>query len=726
VLALSVEKLGFKLSEPPLSAPVLLHHALRYAIASGPQQRSDYFKAVLEIADLDVVRREIAQLSGALTDSPDPLIGRLTELATIPLFASHARAMQRTGTTLETVERHLLAALGLALEQAGVHEPDADIEGRATALNGMLAQSQEAAFPLAAFRTGQVADVNEEAPGLEGFAAYAAALAVIEGDVARLAPVFSSILALPEVAEAVSAIDCPVCMTPAALTLERLLVLRSELTRGEEMETAARAAMESVSRLRAELERTRDIARRAVAPAAQWSSAERQERRNACVVLGASAELFDAAHASVTITTERAERVLESAMALQAEVDAAAASITARGALTLDGLIALVGSYRSSVEGLGAARRDQSGSGRALAAALQPLLEARAGQPGWRALAALVEGCQDLVTEVRKAQALSAVRKRLEVGGKAIEAAAQAVLDRRFSAMSDEILRWWRTLRPDEPVVFGGIRRRATGRRYLDLKAALRTAETAPAVTRDAVAVFSDSQLNALGLSMFLARAVMEGSPLVVLDDPVALGDSDHRVTFAYRTVEALLGAGMQVIFTTFDEIVSTNTSGRYWHQGLDEFEVSLEDAVVGAVVTKTSDSIEALLTKARLIVKVPTVVERRGCAQLIRRTAEKLAKLVIRAGKERESGKESAWSEYIGKNLSTLIEMAKPYMSGGAEEVGKWQAIRRLTNPGSHDNPTPDNAALKQALDNVSELQKLHAREIRGLERKMDAASAG
>ena len=57
-------------------------------------------------------------------------------------------------------------------------------------------------------------------------------------------------------------------------------------------------------------------------------------------------------------------------------------------------------------------------------------------------------------------------------------------------------------------------------------------ADGAQAVERDALGVFSDSQLNALSLAAFLARCRLQRTPFVVLDDPLQAGDDEHRPTF--------------------------------------------------------------------------------------------------------------------------------------------------------------------------------------------------
>ena len=54
-----LRQLGLALSAPPMQAPILLQHTLAYLFSAKPGDRSTYFKALLEVADLDDARRAI-------------------------------------------------------------------------------------------------------------------------------------------------------------------------------------------------------------------------------------------------------------------------------------------------------------------------------------------------------------------------------------------------------------------------------------------------------------------------------------------------------------------------------------------------------------------------------------------------------------------------------------------------------------------------------------------
>src|SRR6266478_539522 len=54
--------LGIVLSQPPLRAPVLTQHTLGYLFSIRPQDRATYFKAILEVTDLETFRAAVAAL----------------------------------------------------------------------------------------------------------------------------------------------------------------------------------------------------------------------------------------------------------------------------------------------------------------------------------------------------------------------------------------------------------------------------------------------------------------------------------------------------------------------------------------------------------------------------------------------------------------------------------------------------------------------------------------
>ena len=114
-------------------------------------------------------------------------------------------------------------------------------------------------------------------------------------------------------------------------------------------------------------------------------------------------------------------------------------------------------------------------------------LDHTSGTTGWAQVIELAEAPEVVLVGLLEFYARSAARRRLERAARKINVGVQKILDDRFAAMSDEIGKWWETIRPDEPVRFHGVARRGTGRRYLDLKGRLEMDDRAPGVVRDAV-----------------------------------------------------------------------------------------------------------------------------------------------------------------------------------------------------------------------------------------------
>jgi ABC-type nitrate/sulfonate/bicarbonate transport system ATPase subunit len=138
------------------------------------------------------------------------------------------------------------------------------------------------------------------------------------------------------------------------------------------------------------------------------------------------------------------------------------------------------------------------------------------------------------------------------------------------------------------------------------------------------VSVFSDSQLNCLGMAAFLARTSQQHSPVVLMDDPVPASDEEHQATFSRYVVEALLKQGTQTIITTHDDRLCKQLEALYLHLPLDRFAIVHDDPAKGAVVVKKSDELEAMLATAQPFVRNQNDEIRKHGAARLRDAAER------------------------------------------------------------------------------------------------------
>ena len=249
--------LSIVLSDPPLRAPVLLQHSLRFALSARPQDRSNYFKSVLEVQDLEVLRDLIASADERRPVAPSAALAKLRRVAGSPELAATCREIEMGDVSVSEIDRKLSRALDVALKAAGVEVPEgAVLAARVAALGGALEARRERTFPANAYAVGPP-PATGGFPTFDDVKEYNKAVAIVDAETDRLGKVFEALLAVPAISEASEvALDCPVCETPGALTPERVQALRDHVaaTAGfRNHQAAAHAQLEPVARKLEEL-----------------------------------------------------------------------------------------------------------------------------------------------------------------------------------------------------------------------------------------------------------------------------------------------------------------------------------------------------------------------------------------------------------------------------------------------------------------------------------------
>ncbi len=139
----------------------------------------------------------------------------------------------------------------------------------------------------------------------------------------------------------------------------------------------------------------------------------------------------------------------------------------------------------------------------------------------------------------------------------------QQFLESRRVAFNDGIGEIWSALRKDRYSSFSRLHIPAPkGRGFpigIELKALLDDKYSQRVV--DALRVFSESQVNALGVAAFITRAKLLGHKILVLDDPVQSMDEEHFKTFARDLIHNVLNQGFQVVLLTHNEAFARDVS---------------------------------------------------------------------------------------------------------------------------------------------------------------------
>jgi hypothetical protein len=706
--AADLSSLGIVLADPPLRAPVLLQHSLRFALSARPQDRSNYFKSVLEIQDLETLRDLIEAGGVAVQTPPAAALSSLRGLRASGRLAHLAGDVEAADPSL--VAEKLGAAMDALLHDFGVApQPASGLAHRVNALRAALKTAREGSFPSSAYVASGDVPEAVELSDLSVTSAYNAAVVAVDVETARLTRIFEAVLAVPDVEDASTSVACPVCETPDALTPERVATIREQVEATAELRRAASAAHNELRSLSQQLQDLATSSRATVPEAAQMGADAVRDHEAIVGDLLGDAQLHRALIPLAADVASAAEALADAAGSASSLATAGVVAISEGTPVDSATIAARVNEMEPLQERLASACAAYKEVSTAL---LQPISEAIDRRQGNEDLRVLLELASD--SDALRAGLLddrARVRVRTELAGalKDVDKAKAKVFDEKFEAMSTEIDSWWQLLRPDEPVRFASVRRRGTGRRFVMFKAHLLGAPGVAAIERDALGVFSDSQLNALGLAAFLARACLQSAPLVVLDDPLQAGDEEHRATFVGYVIARLLELGIQLIVLTHDDMTSKLIHHRYEALPVDGFSISLDRPTDGSVVIRTTNTAEALLQRGKVYLESDDPEFRAAAAGHLRKAGERIAKEII-VNARISSSDQCSLADYEDQTLGPLIAELTPYLTK-ADHAGKWKVVGDLLNPGSHDDAPPAKQDLKMAFGYLREALREYLR---------------
>jgi hypothetical protein len=696
------------LSQPPLCAPVLAQHTLGYLFSAKPQDRATYFKALLEVTDLEQFRNAVAALEYQITGPPSPHLDKFALAKAVPLAGKHFMAVHpaKLDPAFGAACKELIDAHG---------EPcPAKTGERLGKLESILAEKRAKTFAQKGFDRKPAADWS--APAQAQYAKLSACVeerAKVDEEVRRMTGLFREALALPAVARAKAAADCPLCETEGALTPERIAFIRSRVADTEGFQAALTQAQEALRSMAASLEAAAETIKQALPLFIANPSRFRRERgfriERIAAMLGAGAASDIAAwlQGLRRLVRKRNKAVAAIRGLWHATQEYTAKPDTLTDAATLkSGFERVAAAYRGFKAELAAYDPLE----KKISASLKVVVDAESKTAGWQELIELGRdqpGLRDaLIDRSAREQAGRDLAKAL----KQIDDANEAVLDEKFEKLSDGVQHWWDLLRPEESSFFTGVIPRPGARRTIDFKAGLSANEDrSDPKLRDVIAVFSQSQLHCLGLALFLARAVREGAGFVVLDDPILSSDEDYRAFFNAMVIEDLLKRGLQVIVLTQDQKTFKDLGDRYLHEKISQFQIVLQSPADGSEITNTADDLETRFIQAKTLIRGGHVSLRKRGGEIIRDAAERFCKEVLVRDHRAKGNRTASLIDYDGKNLGELTPLVEPLLTKDPSHPGKLRTIGADTNPAKHDDDVPARGVLTVALGNLRDLKKIY-----------------
>ena len=284
----------------------------------------------------------------------------------------------------------------------------------------------------------------------------------------------------------------------------------------------------------------------------------------------------------------------------------------------------------------------------------------------------------------------------------------QTFLESRREQFNGEVNSVWTALRNERYSSFSQLHiPQPSGRGFLieiELKASLDDSHAQVEV--DALRVFSESQVNALGIAAFVARAKLLGHRLLIFDDPVQSMDEEHFKTFARDVIPQLLNEGFQVILLTHNDTFARDVS--YYHYDRDSYVTmsirhSRRD---GSVVTEGNRRVAERLRIAELRMEEGKLDEawtyvRLAIERLYLVTYAKYGPVDFSAESWQQQTADYMWTQGAGE----VFQEKMP----NSEDRLRLKDILGMTAAGAHDSPprgetdVRDSVAfLRQALSTL------------------------
>ena len=701
--------LGLKLSHPPLRAPVLSQHTLGYLFSISPTDRATYFRAILDTQDLEDFRIGVAALQPVLKAPAMPELADLAAIETVPALSAVAPRLRKAKKEADLVGAILACSSALLSSIAIV--PAAQLSSQADQIDAELQRRRAQTFPVNFFGRAGLGPPVEKPPSFTATASlFFEERTKMDVEAKRLIDLFSAALLLPDHPDHAQPIDCPLCGTVGTLTADRMAFIRKQVSATATYTNAANTLKTALRNLDGQLDALAQGADRAMPRFMREVSAS---RRNAGFTVQRIAKLVP--DASVVRAWLGVVRPLWRAMvALKRQIVVARKELMVaesspehwRDSNALDTqLFGVATAYARAQACLSAYESPTKALGETLKAVVDQSVDIN----GWEGLVRFCVNPTELWVALMATVSHAANLKSLEKALGEIDTASGKVIDGKFLDLSAGVRSWWDRLRPNETAFFEGIQRRsAKTRRTIDLKVGLSAKDDrSDSKIRDAIAVLSQSQTHCLGLALFLARAVQEGSGLVILDDPVLTSDDDYRPNFVSSVIEGLLDAGLQVIICTQDHKSWKDIGDRWGYRGAVQFQIIRSDAILGTEVRSQNDDLATMIAKAQPLIKSQDPVVRKDGAIRLREAIERFAKMILVRERQRTGNSLASITDYDGTNFATYAQQAMGLLTKDPSHPGKLRAAHSYVTPGPHDDKPPSSGELISANGDLKKLKK-------------------
>jgi hypothetical protein len=559
-------------------APILMQHTLRQFVHDSPENRRQYFERLLQIDELTALI-ERAVIGDARVLEFVPPTGAVSHTRWEDLRSAVGSAAKHTLDDLEDSAASLtkpklqraIAAVA-ALEFPTAVSPGSSFGDSHAKLQAAHTSDRERRFPfLSALRPPKEPTLLRPATELlaRAMATFRTSYDALAAALAAARRISEADLALSRAVEALidahlidpalaGAMTCPLCeyISVPTLTQSRIADVRSRLPVAAAIDAATTAYAGATLEVKQELEAL-------IALSARISPKPASNQQLQTQLKGLDPELV-----------AEATRVQTSAAALAAELGRLNTLLTRAGTEIeneqrenddiIHRVFADTIAFTPAIEKLDAEYREHFGELEGFVGVLALDDTSYALRDRWLSVAADSDGVVYAVkwqaAKAKAQQLLTTIRQGL------IDLRSEIIEDARRT-FSDRMTEVWKILRRDTASRFGQLTiPTPRGRGYkleMEVKAVLNDGNTDAEV--DALRVFSESQMNVLGLAAYITRARLLGHRTLIFDDPVQSMDEEHYRSFAGPLIGSLLSEGFQIVVLTHSDQFARDIADQHY-----------------------------------------------------------------------------------------------------------------------------------------------------------------
>jgi len=714
-------EIGLPGFDSPESTPIIFQHTLRYVSHAGAGERRAYFRRLLSVDDIYTVRDLIRNAKDAIRSNcadqdRQDLFSRAEKLVQEPDFSSLSHLLEGSPPSASRMCAAMVDLMGGLLlgtscqADAATQRPDIPAVFRNAIAERRARTFDTRVLDLPQLGPGWIGEQQWDVrvrPALDTLVAaqqkYDAENDTIDQQLAELRPFLAAGVDLNVFRQTFQgAKTCPFCLTEDAVTHERIVEIRKALTKPQRIQGVRNDLVQKLNTLEQLVTSVGTAARDQVGARLAAVSADSLS----AFIPREARPRFDEWKGKLERLKRSRRRLLSVLRPAVRGLRSLSQSAHDGKAVGLDAFSKYKGVIQKHARAFAAARETYDNATPEIRDAINQEIDRLDKRAQWSELLSLYDASAEMHEALIEREARRQFKAQLEEAFRQVsDAVGRVLVEDKYPALSTLVSDWWHLLRPTEPVNFKEIRPQGTGQRHIDIKATITGLAGNADIERDAAAVFSDSQLNSLGLATFLARSQDDSMEFIAFDDPIQSMDEEHRVFFEQEVVRKLGETlGFQVIVLTHEQSFWDNMCLRYRHLSPSIYRVTMGlPADGGAEIQRSAGRFKDLVRQGKAMLDHGDPAVRSMAGPQHRMILERFAKEVLAANNVALPSDYKSWQAV----LERLLPQVEPYLK--KEHQSLVASLAKKLNPPSHDDLdyTPNEREMRWIAGEIGTLAK-------------------